>query len=151
MMAKLWVQSLLIYCICFVRQLSSTTYSTTTIAQWSELNQKHLVVLISEVGNSIKIGHATIIILEKKRKNLNFNLAKKYPVSLKIQRNGTGHVIQMIGASPLILDWLSRRYKFKYVIIFWLNQNLYCYLRFVLIRMIIINARMNQLKYHMWY
>jgi hypothetical protein len=40
---------------------------------------------------------------------------RKYPVSLKIQRNATGHVIKMSGVSTLILDWLFRRYQFEYV------------------------------------
>jgi hypothetical protein len=29
-------------------------------------------------------------------------------------RNSTGHLIRVEGVSPLILDWLSLRYKFEY-------------------------------------
>ncbi|XP_046452812.1 uncharacterized protein LOC124200585 [Daphnia pulex] len=39
---------------------------------------------------------------------------EKFPVSVNILRNSTGHQIGLEGVSPLMLDWLSRRYKFKY-------------------------------------
>ncbi|XP_046445177.1 uncharacterized protein LOC124194838 [Daphnia pulex] len=86
-MAKLWVKLLVTYCICFVCQLSSSTTDSTMamVKKLSEFSKKHLVALISE-----------------------------YPVSLKIQRNATGHVIQINGVSSLILEWLSRRYQFDY-------------------------------------
>lgn len=120
-MAKRWVQLFvpLIYCICCVRQLSSSTTYPTGVTKWSELNQKHLVVLISEVGNSISIFLFNI------SKFKLFIFFKKYPVSLRIQRNTTGHVVTMNGASPLILDWLSRQYKFTYVIILKNNKVFY--------------------------
>ncbi|XP_046445178.1 uncharacterized protein LOC124194839 [Daphnia pulex] len=86
-MAKLWVKLLVTYC--FYLFCQSNANSTTAMAKWSsELNKKHLVVLVSE-----------------------------YPVSLKIQRNSTGQVIKLSGVSSLILEWLSRRYQFDYTIL----------------------------------
>nr|CAH0108055.1 unnamed protein product [Daphnia galeata] len=37
-----------------------------------------------------------------------------FPVSMKINRNATDHMISLEGISPLILEWLSLRYKFNY-------------------------------------
>jgi hypothetical protein len=66
-MAKLWVKLLVTYC--FYLFCQSNANSTTAMAKWSsELNKKHLVVLVSEVGNSIKFKHVTYIHLIAKKK-----------------------------------------------------------------------------------
>jgi hypothetical protein len=59
-MAKLWVKLLVTYCICFVCQLSSSTTDSTMAMEkkLSEFSKKHLVALISEVGNNNKNKHA---------------------------------------------------------------------------------------------
>ncbi|XP_046452810.1 uncharacterized protein LOC124200584 [Daphnia pulex] len=44
-------------------------------------------------------------------------VASEFPGSVKILRNSIGHRIGLEGVSPLILDWLSRRYKFQYSIL----------------------------------
>jgi hypothetical protein len=44
--------------------------------------------------------------------NSSFYLFKSLP-SVKTTRNSTGHLIRVEGVSPLILDWLSLRYKFE--------------------------------------
>lgn len=39
----------------------------------------------------------------------------KLAVSLEIKRNATGHIVDLSGVSALMLDWLTRRYKLKFV------------------------------------
>ena len=35
--------------------------------------------------------------------------------SLEIKRNSTGHIVDLSGVSALMLEWLTQRYKFKFV------------------------------------
>ncbi|KAI9554751.1 hypothetical protein GHT06_020027 [Daphnia sinensis] len=44
-------------------------------------------------------------------------MAVDFSISVKVQRNSTGHFVRLEGVSPLMLDWLSNRYNFDYSVL----------------------------------
>ncbi len=109
---------------------SSVSYNFATVisdASTSAKKDHHLVVMASEVKVLNIAQYGTFIFLfkiiiqklqiQKKIEKKQFLITfEKFSVSVKILRNSTGHQIGLEGVSPLMLDWLSRRYKFKYLI-----------------------------------
>ena len=82
----------------------------------ASFKKDHLVIFLSQVNkNWVKSfplqnkGCAEIY-------QLTIFWFSKFPVSLKIQRNATGFIIDLQGVSPLILEWLSLRYNFEYAL-----------------------------------
>ncbi|EFX66412.1 hypothetical protein DAPPUDRAFT_263196 [Daphnia pulex] len=93
-----WMPLALAFLICLKYQsiaaASTVVYSTTSTGLNAILNKSsqkndHLVVMVNEV----------------------------YPVAVKKVRDVTGHLIGLQGVAPLMLDWLSRRYKFDYSVL----------------------------------
>ena len=74
------------------------------------LDGKHLRMIIAPVKFCYNLQ---LVLLMTYFRFANWSHARmKLPGINDVERNSTGHVVQVAGTIPLALDWLSRRYNF---------------------------------------